>query len=183
VHKNHIRAIKALEIFYMEEKGVLDVLILGPGMETLRNGSVNHPLIHIREMIQRIQENALLKQRCHIIGEVSDVKYSQYLAHAQFLWHPVLIDDGTFCAIEAAYLNIPCLSSDYPAMRFMNERFSLNLLFADPYDIKDMAKKLKRIENEAIERKTLLPSQIHLEQFSPDHLALEFWTNLKKWLP
>lgn len=180
IHKNHIRALQALEHFYNNEEGDLDLVVLGVGTELLLDSSKGNPFLSIREAAHYLQKNPALRERCHFKREVSDAHYSNYLAHAQFLWHPALIDNGTFAVMEAAYLGVPSLSSDYPAMRYIDERFKLNLLFFDPYSSSQMGKTLKVMQREANVRKSLLPERSHLDQFTADHLASDFWMGIKE---
>ncbi len=182
IHKNHLRSLKALESFYGNHGGTIDVLMVGAHLDFFQNTSEKNPFPHTREIALYLEKSPLLKEKCHILGEVSDTRYSNYLSHAQFLWHPTLIDNGTFSVVEAAYLKVPSLSSDYPAMRYMDKRFGLNLQFFDPYDTSDMAKKLKLMESEAKSRKSLLPDEHHLVQFTVERLASDFWTAIRERL-
>ncbi len=181
-HKNLERSIKALERYYHQEEGCLDAIVVGNSMHLLRDSSSSNPIPYLRALAQMIETSPVLKNRCHILGEIPDPLYYQYLAHARFLWHPALMDAGTMCAVEAAYLNVPCLSSDYPPMRFYDERYQLNLRFFDPYDISDMANNLKTMELEADERRSRLPEMIFLEQFTPTQLALQYWLQFRQHL-
>lgn len=178
-HKNHERALKALEQYY-QEGGELDLLITGTNSHLFNDE--NSENLYVQGIAKLMKKSPFFQKKCHLLGEVSDAEYTQYLSNAQFLWHPTIIDNGTFCVVEAAYLKVPSLASDYPAMRYMNERFKLNLQFSNPYQISDMAKKLKGMEKEAILRRDMLPEKGYLDQFTVDRLASHFWNTLKAWL-
>lgn len=180
-HKNHRRALKALETYYKEKNGELDVLISGEHVGLFK--ILNHPDEYVKSIARSIQENAFLKNRCHIVGEVSEEQHAHNISQARFLWHPAIYDNGTYAVVEAAYLSVPSLSSDYPAMRYMNERFSINLAFSNPYNVHEMADKLKLLEQTADERKKALPTRDFLEKFTLKNYALKFWLNLKNVLP
>ncbi|MBS0650648.1 MAG: glycosyltransferase [Verrucomicrobia bacterium] len=182
VHKNHVRAFNALERYYLEENGKLDLLIVGQHTEMFKDASATNPNQYVRALAEKIQMSPVLKKHCKVLGNLSDAEYYQCLSDAAFLWHPTLIDNGTYCVVEAAYLNTPSLSSDYPGMRFIDERFKLNLLYFDPYNISNMSKKLKEMENTYLERKTFLPPKSFLEKFTAEQLAPEFWNCIRQRL-
>jgi len=176
-HKNHLSAIEALELYYSELHGKLDVFMTGvntdlfdPEQQPTENVT---PYMHrVREKLAQTQ---LAKQRLHFKGNQSLADYAATLSAAQFLWHPTKIDNGTFSVIEAAYCNVPSLSSHYPQMQFINERFSLNLSFCDPSQPKDMAVQLKKMEEEHVSKRQMLPAKAALEKYSVAQLAPEFW--------
>ena len=177
VHKNHMRALDALEYFYKELGGDLDVLIVGASTLMFLNTSEGNP--YYKELALRIEKSPFLKKRCRVLGEVGDAEYVNTVRHAQFLWHPTLVDNGTFAVVEAAYLQVPSVSSDYSAMRYMDERFRLNLLFADPYNSRDMAEKLKIMQEQVEIRKKQLPPSSQLEKFTAKELAQDFWNQIR----
>ncbi|MFA5902150.1 MAG: hypothetical protein WC829_23910 [Hyphomicrobium sp.] len=53
---------------------------------------------------KRTEASASLRGNVHWLGEVSEHDYLANLVGAEFLWHPALIDNGTFSVIEAASL-------------------------------------------------------------------------------
>jgi len=181
-HKNQLRTFRALEKYYGQLNGQLDCIILGTYTEIYTDPikASSYPFwTHLSNIFNK---SAILKQRCHTPGEVSDQLYSNYLAQSQFLLHPVLFDNGTYSVIEAAYLNTPSTSSNYPAMQYMNQHFHLNLCFFDPYSIDDMAKKLKIMEETCADRKTQLPSKDSLDMHSAERLGPQLWEWMKQYL-
>ncbi|WP_289458578.1 hypothetical protein, partial [Klebsiella pneumoniae] len=65
----------------------------------------------------------------HIKGEMDRNSYFDLLAGAEFLLLSSLSDNGAFGAIEAAWLGVPCASSDYPHMRYMSKHFGITPLW------------------------------------------------------
>lgn len=176
-HKNHLSAIEALELYYGQLDGKLDVFMTGvntdlfdPQKQIAKN--MTPYMQRVREKLERTQHT---KQHLHFKGNQALADYAATLSAAQFLWHPTKIDNGTFSVIEAAYCNVPALSSHYPQMHFINERFSLNLSFCDPSQPKDMARQLKKMEEEHISKRQMLPTQATLEKYCAAQLAPEFW--------
>ena len=69
----------------------------------------------------------LLREKLDFKGELPEEEYAAILAGAAFLWHPALIDNGSFSLVEAAQLGVPALSSDYPPIREMEQQFDLRI--------------------------------------------------------
>jgi glycosyltransferase involved in cell wall biosynthesis len=110
----------------------------------------------------------------HWKGELAANDYQQTLARAAFLWHAGKIDNGTFSVIEAASLGVPALSSDYPAMREIDQQFALNLAWMSADEPKAMAEQLKQMESTHQARRGLLPSKSRLAEHGVDRLAGEY---------
>jgi glycosyltransferase involved in cell wall biosynthesis len=111
-----------------------------------------------------------------------DQNYQAQLGCAAFLWHPGRIDNGTFSVVEAAHLGVPALSSDYPAMREIDQQFSLHLTWMDPDDPNNMARQLKRLETDWEALRHRLPSAEQLAGQSVDRLAGAYWSLIKDYL-
>ncbi|MFD2884496.1 hypothetical protein ACFS4T_25530 [Pseudomonas lini] len=92
------------------------------------------------------------------------------------------IDNGTFSAIEAAYLNVPTLSSDYPAMREIDEQFSLNLEWMDSSDYREMGRKLKEMELTHLSRSATLPGVARLSEQHVEKLGVKYWEVIRECL-
>lgn len=178
LHKNHLNAIKALEIYYNELDGSLDCLITGVNS----NKILENELPHLNELKNIINSDEILRRRLKLSGELSDCKYRKALALASFLWHPDRIDNGSFSVVEAAYLNVPSLSSDYPAMREINEQFSLNLTWTDSDSPQHMALMLKFMESSSIQLRNLLPSKDALQKQNVGNLAKYYWGVIRECL-
>lgn len=170
-HKNHLRALQALEIYYQQYDGKLEVAVTG-----------FDPATFDKTVTRYIEKSPLLKKKLNFLGHLSEARYWNVLSQAKFLWHPTLIDNGTFSVIEAAYYQVPSLSSNYPQMRYLDEQFRLNLFFSDALSCEDMAEKLSFMEKNSQSRKALLPDRHYLEQFTYQQVAQPFWQIIKEYL-
>lgn len=177
-HKNHRNAAEALEIYYEELGGGLECCVTGVNTEEI----LKSELVHLKTMADVFQRSEQLLKRVKWLGELPDAHYQRLLSQASFLWHAGRIDNGTFSVIEAACLGVPSLSSDYPAMREIDEQFSLNLAWMNPDCPRDMAEKLKRMEIEADERRKWLPSEAALEAQRIEHHAKFYWQEVRSCL-
>jgi glycosyltransferase involved in cell wall biosynthesis len=159
-HKNHANAFAALRIYWEELDGKLECHITGVNTSGLLNADAPNA-----KLLGNSPEDVFaVRSRIRLRGELSDAGYQRGLANAQFLWHPAQIDNGTFSVIEAAYVSVPALSSDYPAMREIDERFGLTLAWTPSDNPERMARALKWMEEHAGERRSLLPSGEQLEK-------------------
>jgi len=176
-HKNHLTALDALAHYYEVLNGTFSVVI------TDASGFFNKTLTHeYHQLVREKLDNCsnLLKKHIHIAGSLKQHAYFEAVAGAKFVWHPTIIDNGTFCVIEAAYYGIPALSSDYPQMRYINDRFHLNIQFCDANNAKNMAAQLKQMEDQYSQIAKTLPDKTYLEQFSDKQLAPEIWSIIRK---
>ncbi len=135
-HKNHLRAFKVLDTYYSRyKKEAIPVVLTGGGTSFFSpNAPVSHHLYHneVREY---------LKGRDHILDNVyfaETLKRSEYnaaLKGAFFLWHNVIYDNGTAALFEAAEFGVPSLVSDYPQVRYFDEKYGTRATFFSPFDI------------------------------------------------
>ncbi len=173
-HKNHYNAFQALQIYYEEFEGKLECQITGINSENILN---------LCDNIQRIFENSQkLQENLNFLGNLADRKYHSILSQARFLWHPAIIDNGTFSVIEACSLEVPSLSSDYPAMHEINVNFDLNLTWQNSNLPEDMAKQLKYMELKSCSLRKKLPSLVHLRTKSIEAYAKIYYKELIKCL-
>lgn len=150
VHKNHARTLQAILDYYTVNNGSLDTVVIGIP-ESFAWGDLDSDkhlkeIPHLKSFLQILHMYPSLKEKVHFIGNVSDEEYANILAHAKFLLHSNLYDNGTFCVLEAAYLGTPSLSSKYAPMEYINDLAQLNMLFFNPYDHKDITNKLSQME-------------------------------------
>jgi len=139
-HKNHINTFMALRIYFEELSGRLQCHITGIN---------TNQIVNYNATLQVIFNNSLiLQESLQFCGELSDHLYKTKLKNSAFLCHSTLIDNGTFSVIEAAQYGIPSLSTDYPPMREINERFDLDLTWMDGTNPKHMAHQLKEMEQQ-----------------------------------
>ena len=67
-------------------------------------------------------------------------------------------------------------------MKFMNERFKLNMSFFDGNNPDNIAKSLKEFEEISEKKKNELPSKEFLNGFTYENLADENWKLIRKYL-
>jgi glycosyltransferase involved in cell wall biosynthesis len=177
-HKNHENAFKALRLYYEKYAGALKCRITGVDTKDIFKRDV----AHLKELGDIRRSSSLLKQNLKIEGELHDQGYRSQLGRAALLWHPGRIDNGTFSVVEAAHLGVPALSSDYPAMREIDNQFALNLTWMDPDLPDDMARQLKRMETDLETPRSRLPSAEHLAGQSVEKLAGAYWNVVRDYL-
>jgi glycosyltransferase involved in cell wall biosynthesis len=147
--KNHLRVLQALEQYYDEFGGQLRTVMIGTNSNVFSPRN-NKPLLDECTDVARVQsfisDSYFLRRNVRIEGELPESAYACAIKHARFLLHGSLYDNGTFAVIDAAGMGVPSLSSRYPAMEFLNEVCQLNLTFFDPYDVEELARGLKAME-------------------------------------
>ncbi|QXC06458.1 glycosyltransferase [Aeromonas sp. FDAARGOS 1408] len=177
-HKNHLNAVKALDIYYNQLAGSLKCFITGVNTQSIMESKLSH----LSEFVRVVENSKPLKRKIKLCGELSDIEYRKALKLASFIWHPARIDNGTFSVIEAAYLEVPALSSDYPAMREIDSQFSLNLTWSAAESPQEMAQQLKYMEEQAVYLREKLPSKDVLEKQQVHHLAKHYWGVIRECL-
>lgn len=177
-HKNHRRAMAALQLYYEVYGGKLDCHVTGFGSAAIAKSE----LPHLEGLGRVIAGSRALRQQVKFLGELSEDAYRRELAGAAFLWHPTELDNGTFSVIEAAHYGVPALSSDYPAMREMDEQFGLDLSFMDQEDPEDMATKLHSMELHLAERMRAVATEEKLASQSVSRLARSYWEVVREFI-
>lgn len=179
-HKNHISALKALELYY-QNGGQLKARVVGTNSQFLAPSSLyqgGHLRPYLDKVRSMIASSPILSDNIEILGEVTDATYADLICAAAFLWHPAIYDNGTFAIAEAAWLGCPSLSSRYPQMEYIESRFSIPLRYFDPSSVDDMARALTAMELEADATRLTLPSQEALQKHSWQSYAAEYWKML-----
>ena len=174
--KNHERAFLALRAYYEELNGRLDCRVTGTGTSDL----LRSPQAHLRSLPRLVGASPKLRSRLHLMGELPPSAYQETLAGAEFLWHPALIDNGTFTVVEAAQHGVPSLSSGYPAMRSLDELLGLKLSWQDPEDPRGMAEALKAMEERASALKGTLPGPEALKAHGAEAAGAAYWRALEE---
>ena len=177
-HKNHENAFKALRLYYEKYGGSLGCRVTGVDTRELFKRRSRH----LRALNEIHSSSAALKHHLKIEGELPEENYQARLGRAAFLWHPGRIDNGTFSVVEAAHRGVPALSSDYPAMREIDQQFALHLTWMDPDDPDNMARQLKRMEADSEALRCSVPSAEQLASQSVDRLAGAYWSVIKDYL-
>jgi glycosyltransferase involved in cell wall biosynthesis len=178
VHKNHVNSFRALRIYWEELGGNLDCYVTGVNT----SGLLGDEQPFLRLLGNSAEDIGALRARIRLRGELSDALYQRELASGRFLWHPAQIDNGTFSVVDAAHLRVPALSSDYPAMREIDNQYELGLAWTPSDDPGRMARALKWMEEHVEERRLLLPSKESLEKQNVDAFAGRYWTVVRECL-
>ena len=178
LHKNHRNALMALKLYYEQHDGRLDCVVSGQDTRDI----LANPAPHLQTASRIVHESDVLQRRLRWCGELSEADYQDTLANAAFLWHASVTDNGTLSVVEAASLGIPALSTDYPAIREIDEQFALNLAWMDASDPDDMAAQLKQMEGNYVSRRGMLPSDAQLATQRVDRLGAEYWAAVSRCL-
>jgi len=177
-HKNHRRALAALQLYYEVYGGKLDCHVTGVGStEIIKSQSP-----HLEGLNRVVAGSRALRLHVKFLGDLPDEVYRRELAHAAFLWHPAELDNGTFSVVEAAHFGVPALSSDYPAMREMDQQFELGLTFMNHEDPENMATELQGMQINLAERRRTVATEEKLEGQSVQHLAQSYWKAVREFL-
>jgi glycosyltransferase involved in cell wall biosynthesis len=176
-HKNHPNALAALRDYYELFEGSLACHICGVGSASLLNGDNTQS----RLLQSIVSGSKQLSRKLRILGELPDHSYARAIAGAAFLWHPARIDNGTLAAVEAASCGVPCLSSRYPAMEEMDERFNLHLNWMDPSEPAEIAQRLKWMEAHSSEARAALPARDRFRRHTSGESAA-YWSVVRECL-
>ena len=176
-HKNHLTALEGL-IQYYSEGGQLDVTVTGFDIEQL---DINQPADeatlqpHIKKFREKIRKNKSLLEHFEVKSQLTKSEYYHELKKACFIWHPTLLDNGTFTVVEAAVLGVPGLSSDYSQMKYIDSYFGLHLTFFDPRSVSSIAEGLHFMEREWKNLKDLMPPPEKIQRFGWENIAGYYW--------
>jgi glycosyltransferase involved in cell wall biosynthesis len=126
-HKNHPVGVRAARIYYKELGGTLPLVIVGVGSELLNPQSTSDALA-----ARAFREAPEVLSRTHFSGEVSDAAYVRLVGGAAAVWHNVISDNGSFVAFDAARANRHLVSSDYPQIRYLCNRYGVAPIWHPP---------------------------------------------------
>ncbi|MDG4854512.1 MULTISPECIES: glycosytransferase [unclassified Mesorhizobium] len=179
-HKNHIMTLEALQHYYTSLEGKLDCYVTGvntyqlsPKFQDSGDGSA---ITKYPESVRSfLRASPTLRRHVKFLGDLPEDRYVSVLSGARFLLHNVIMDNGTFSVAEAAYVGTPSLSSDYPPMRYLAERFNLKPDFFDPRNPIELAQRMKVMEERWREKSHSLPEPQTLELNSWDARSAEFY--------
>jgi glycosyltransferase involved in cell wall biosynthesis len=177
-HKNHSRAIEALSIYYHELGGQQDCVITGTQTDGLLTASHDH----LNQFQKIISSDRLLRRRIRILGEISEPQYRSVLKNAKFLFHPTIVDNGSFSVIEAALLGVPSLSSKYPSMEEVCRMINITPMWMDHYSARDIAEKLDVMSKTYLEFATLT-SENTAGAYTVDNMCGVYWSIISSFLP
>jgi glycosyltransferase involved in cell wall biosynthesis len=141
-HKNHVVGVAAARIYYEEMGGTLPLILVGVGTESLDPQSGAETVA-----ARAFREAPEVMRHTRIAGEVSDAAYRRLVSGAAVVWHNVIADNGTFVAFDAARAGRHVVSSDYPQMRYLCERYGVAPIWHRPDDARAAAHALLLAEN------------------------------------
>jgi glycosyltransferase involved in cell wall biosynthesis len=156
-HKNHRRAFEMLDIYYSQYPDeALPVVVTGPGTQYFSPAMESHHYYH-REIAEWIAGRENLARNVFFAGVLDRADFIGTLRRAAFLWHNVIYDNGTASVFEAAEYGVPSLVTDYPQMRFFDEKYRTKARFFSAFDVEagaraliDMTRDVKTGHAEAI---------------------------------
>lgn len=184
VHKNHYVIAQALSYYYNVLGGTQKCHVTGVNSEIFDvDKKVKKEMKHflnmsyVKQVRELIEENKL-NRNLVFHGYVRESEYAKLIKGAKFILHGNRDGDDYFSLIESVYYGVPVVSTRYPATEFINERFGLNMLLCDSNNYKDIAMKLKEMEQSHLSYQDILPKATELNQFSWDNISAEYFDSL-----
>lgn len=177
-HKNHIKAFRALRLYYEKYDGELMCYVTGVNTDKM----LTQEFYAKKELENELSKSDILKEKMRFLGNLDDYLYTEILVNSQFLWHPGRIDNGNLSVVEAAQCGVPSLSSKYPAMVEFDEEFKLNLTWLDTDEPDSMAIQLKDMELQACYKRTFLPSDDVFDKQAFEKIYHVCWQALQECL-
>lgn len=176
-HKNHEFAIRTLDVYFRELGGHLNCVICGVNVDKLLDFLESRS-----EKAAAMLKRLIRDKKIRLKGELSNLAFQAEIAKSVFVWNPTKIDNGTFTVVDAAYLGVPSLSSDYPSMREMDEQLKLGITFRPSTDPKSMADGLLWLQENSEYARTHLPQASELASHSPKSIGPAYWEAVRPWL-
>ena len=178
-HKNHLNALNALSDYYARG-GKFCCYMTGVDTEYFNpKEKYENGFCYVLEVRDRIKHDSFLQNNIVFCGNMDKKKYYSLLKGAKFLIHPGFADNGNGTVIDAAFLRVPSISSDYPAMRYIEERMHLGMKFFDPFNPKELTEQLLQMETEYIVQKEKLPAIECLEKYTVKYTYKEVYSTIK----
>jgi hypothetical protein len=177
-HKNHLNALKGIIEYYEFHNGQLDCHVSGVDTDKIFKGKIGN----LEEFYALYKSYKKLKKKMTIKGYLTERMYKKSLRQAQFVFHPTLIDNGTFAVFEAAQMAVPSLTNSYPAMQEYDARFKLNLTYMNARKPQDIASMLKEMELEAPKISKKLKQNNAMKAFYPRAVGPQYWEIIKQCL-
>lgn len=165
-HKNHLVLLKALEQYY-KNGGKFKCYITGINTELFNiKKKIKNETSYIRKVRSFISKSKLLTQNLVFKGNMDKKEYYETLENARFLVHPGYTDNGNMSSVDAAFLGVPSISSDYPPMRYYEEVMNLKIRFVPPFDYTEWTETIMRSEKDCDEWRKKLPTPEELDKIS-----------------
>lgn len=178
IHKNHEVALRAMASYY-QEGGKLHCYVTGVNTDLFGNKAAakyrqltEEQYSYVKKINSLVKDNRLLRKYVHFEGQLSKKSYYGIVKNAKFMIHPGMADNGNGAVVDAAFLRVPSMSSDYPAMRNLNRVLKLGLMFFDKKDEGQLKKCLFYAETNAEQMKRQLPEIEELRKHTIDDLDI-----------
>jgi glycosyltransferase involved in cell wall biosynthesis len=114
------------------------------------------------------------------LGYVSDEAYRNLLSRAWAVVMPSLMEGGgSFPVVEALHCGIPVVCSDIPVLREQIGLTGGEVLWFNPHDAMDLAKKLQNLRDKYTTYKTKATAQAPLLRRTWKDVADEYWDVMK----
>lgn len=182
-HKNLNAALDAIEKYY-HQGGKLKFIMTGVDTEKLniQKNYLCEQNDYIDMLRKKIKANNFLKKNLQFMGNLPVTDYVYILKYAKFLFHPAIIDNGTFSVLEAAAREVPSVSSDYPQMRYIDNEFQLNLHFFDSDQPHEITNALHFMEKNYPQQKKKLPDADFLSSKTYHSTQNQLWGKIRELL-
>lgn len=177
-HKNHRNAMEGLAKYY-QKGGRITGKITGAFTNQFKNSdqSVTNYVKKIRSIIKR---NPILVNHIEFTGYIPIEQFYELLADAKFLFHPGMYDNGNGAAIDAAFLNVPTLTNDYPQMRYYDNLMNLKFTYMDGKNPESICEKLFEMEVYYEKKIEVMPRHEDLERFTISHTYRSIYEAIKR---
>lgn len=180
--KNHQNAFEALYEYYTQCDGQLDCRVTGSHTDQFY--AKEHPQVppHIHELAKFVKRHRRLRKQLRFLGELPEQQYQRELSEASFVWNANRYDNGNLSVVEAVCHGVPSLSSDYPPMREIDERYQLSLSWMDADEPREMAKKLKEMEEICSSMRGQVRDNASLAEHAMPEISRTVWNLLREQL-
>ena len=185
-HKNHTVALEALARYY-RQGGRLQCYVTGVntnlfsmGKKSGLAGLADSQKEYVGKIRRLITNNEELVENVHFLGQLDKEKYYDYVKNAEFMIHPGMADNGNGAVVDAAFLGVPAISSDYPAMRNLDEKLQLKLLFFDKTDAEQLKEKLFWAQEHSGEMRKKLPENLKKHTVEDEELCREIYRIIRE---
>ena len=170
-HKNHKFALNTLSEYY-QLGGKLECVITGVKTDLFNLKNKYKEGGYIQEIRDIISNDKNLKRKITAKGNMPKRQFLDTLKDAAYFIHFGYADNGNITAVDAGLLGVPTVSSDYPAMREMNEKVGLNMKFFDLDEPEKLAQRMLEWDLKLDELKEVVPTHEELAKKTIDHPSI-----------
>jgi hypothetical protein len=108
-------------------------------------------------------------RRTRTLGRIGNALFDAVMRSCAVVWHNVIIDNGTLVAFDAARAGKHLVSSDYPQMRYLCERYGVDALWFPAHDARAAARAL--LEGERLYRAGASPGHALREDSEEERVS------------